>query len=43
MHRELIRRAKKELAQDGVIHADTFMELTSRNIDPTAIENQENN
>ena len=35
---QLLRKAKKELAQDGCIHADTFMELTSRNIDPTSLE-----
>lgn len=34
---KLIRRAKKELAQDGAIAADTFMMLMNAGIDPTMI------
>lgn len=35
--KQLIRRAVKELRQDGVIHADTFIELTNRGIDVSVI------
>jgi len=36
------RRAIKELAEDGCIHADTFMELTALGLDPSTIESNYN-